>query len=127
MTTRLASLTLRTGIAVRRSSRSPEIGAPKVLHHCASCALWCGVATRDTVCGPGGEVSPGEVPEVTRFPGSSRAWVGTLKTGSPPPEAGLVWCDRDATRIYEWREQGRDSSARPEPADRQVVKSGASR
>jgi len=62
-----------------------------------------------------------------RFPGSSRAWVGALTMGSPPPlEPGLVWCDRDATRIYEWREQGRDSSARPEPADRQVVKSGAS-
>jgi len=62
-----------------------------------------------------------------RFPGSSGAWVRALKTGSPPPlEPGLVWCDRDATRIYEWREQGRDSSARREPADRQVVKSGVS-
>lgn len=45
-------------------------------------------------------------PEVfaSRFPGSSRAWVEALMMGSePPPEAGLVWCDVGATRLFEWR------------------------
>lgn len=39
-----------------------------------------------------------------RFPGSSREWVATLRTGSPPPsEPGLVWSDVPATRVFEWR------------------------
>jgi len=43
----------------------------------------------------------------TRFPGPSRAWVRALTTGSvPPTEPGLVWCDRDATRLFEWRVEG---------------------
>jgi hypothetical protein len=45
-------------------------------------------------------------PEVfaSRFPGSSRAWVQVLTTGSTiPAEPGLVWCDVGATRIFEWR------------------------
>lgn len=40
----------------------------------------------------------------TRFPGSSKAWVDALTTGSKPPdEPGLVWCDLNATRVFEWR------------------------
>jgi hypothetical protein len=45
-------------------------------------------------------------PEVfaARFPGSSRGWVRALSTGADAPiEPGLVWCDRDATRIFAWR------------------------
>jgi transcriptional regulator with XRE-family HTH domain len=45
-------------------------------------------------------------PEVfaRRFPGSSRAWILALTTGSQPPaEPGLVWCDQSATRLLEWR------------------------
>lgn len=45
-------------------------------------------------------------PEVfaTRFPGSSRGWVGALTAGAEPPaEAGLVWCDLSATRLFAWR------------------------
>lgn len=45
-------------------------------------------------------------PEIfaVRFPGSSREWVGALTSGSTPPrEPGLVWCDVDATRLFEWR------------------------
>lgn len=39
-----------------------------------------------------------------RFPGSSRAWVRALTEGTEPPrEAGLVWCDVAATRLYAWR------------------------
>lgn len=40
----------------------------------------------------------------SRFPGSSRAWVTALTTGSDPPtDPGLVWCDVNARRILEWR------------------------
>ena len=42
-------------------------------------------------------------PEIirARFPGSSDAWVAALTRGGPiPPQPGIVWCDRDATRIY---------------------------
>lgn len=45
-------------------------------------------------------------PEVfaARFPGSSERWVRALTAGADPPaEAGLVWCDRDATRLFAWR------------------------
>lgn len=45
-------------------------------------------------------------PEVfaVRFPASSSGWVRALTEGSPPPiEAGLVWCDLDATRLFAWR------------------------
>ena len=45
-------------------------------------------------------------PEIfaSRFPGSSRAWVQALTTGSEPPaESGIVWCDVGATRLLEWR------------------------
>jgi hypothetical protein len=45
-------------------------------------------------------------PEVfaTRFPGSSRAWVLALTgDGEPPHQAGLVWADVRATRLFEWR------------------------
>jgi HTH-type transcriptional regulator/antitoxin HipB len=45
-------------------------------------------------------------PEVfaRRFPGSSRAWMLALTTGTQPPaEPGLVWCDAAATRLLEWR------------------------
>lgn len=48
-------------------------------------------------------------PEVfaRRCPGSSRAWVLALTTGSLPPDApGLVWCDVGATRLSEWRRRG---------------------
>lgn len=39
-----------------------------------------------------------------RFPGSSRAWVSALTRGTAPPaESGLVWCDVNATRLFEWR------------------------
>jgi transcriptional regulator with XRE-family HTH domain len=47
-------------------------------------------------------------PEVfrARFPGSSRAWVDCLVTGrDPPAEAGLVWCDVGASRVFEWRQR----------------------
>lgn len=47
----------------------------------------------------------------SRFPASSRQWVRALVTGSPAPkEPGLVMCDVDATRLFEWR-----SGARPSP------------
>jgi transcriptional regulator with XRE-family HTH domain len=49
-------------------------------------------------------------PEVfsARFPGSSRDWIAALTEGQDPPEAaGLVWCDVDATRVFEWRRSGR--------------------
>ncbi len=40
----------------------------------------------------------------TRFPGSSRGWVEALTKGnSPPDQAGLVWCDINATHVFEWR------------------------
>ena len=45
-------------------------------------------------------------PEIfaARFPGSSRAWLSALTNGgTPPSEAGLVWCDVAATRLTEWR------------------------
>ena len=45
-------------------------------------------------------------PEVfaARFPGSSKAWIGTLTIGSEPPEEwGLVWSDVGATRLFPWR------------------------
>lgn len=45
-------------------------------------------------------------PEVfaSRFPGSSRRWVEALTTGAEAPcEPGLVWCDREATRLFAWR------------------------
>jgi transcriptional regulator with XRE-family HTH domain len=45
-------------------------------------------------------------PEVfaARCPGSSRAWVDALTNGAPvPAEAGLVWSDVGATRLFEWR------------------------
>jgi transcriptional regulator with XRE-family HTH domain len=45
-------------------------------------------------------------PEVfsARFPASSRDWVAALTVGEPlPTQAGLVWCDVGATRIFEWR------------------------
>jgi transcriptional regulator with XRE-family HTH domain len=48
-------------------------------------------------------------PEVfsTRFPGSSREWVAALTDGRVmPAEPGLVWCDVDATRLFEWRRAG---------------------
>jgi transcriptional regulator with XRE-family HTH domain len=39
-----------------------------------------------------------------RFPGSSRAWVLAISTGTAAPaEPGLVWCDAAATRLLEWR------------------------
>lgn len=39
-----------------------------------------------------------------RFTGSSKRWVNTLGTGAAPPnEVGLVWCDVNATRLFEWR------------------------
>ena len=45
-------------------------------------------------------------PEVfrSRFPGFSAAWVRALTAGGAvPTEAGLVWCDLKATRIFAWR------------------------
>jgi transcriptional regulator with XRE-family HTH domain len=45
-------------------------------------------------------------PEVfdARFPASSRAWLTALTEGATPPgNAGLVWCDVGATRLFEWR------------------------
>jgi len=42
------------------------------------------------------------------FPASSRHWVDALVQGSPPPaEAGLVWCDVAATRLFAWRHRSR--------------------
>lgn len=49
-------------------------------------------------------------PEVfaARFPGSSKAWIETLMTGSEPPgESGLVWSDVGATRLFAWRRSWR--------------------
>lgn len=45
-------------------------------------------------------------PEVfaARFPGSSRRWVDALTAGAEDPGApGLIWCDRDAIRLFAWR------------------------
>jgi hypothetical protein len=46
-------------------------------------------------------------PEVfaTAFTGSSAAWVTALARSKarPPDELGLVWCDRNATRLFAWR------------------------
>jgi transcriptional regulator with XRE-family HTH domain len=45
-------------------------------------------------------------PEVfaARFPGSSARWVDALARGAPPPaQAGLVWGDVRATRLFAWR------------------------
>lgn len=40
----------------------------------------------------------------TRFLGSSRGWVRALTSGAPaPPEPGLVPCDGNASRLFEWR------------------------
>ena len=53
-------------------------------------------------------------PEVfaRRFPGSSRAWVAAITTGSEPPvEPGLVWCDVSATRLFAWRRAGASAAA----------------
>jgi transcriptional regulator with XRE-family HTH domain len=42
----------------------------------------------------------------TRFPGSSLACVDALAKGTKPPDApGLVWCDVNATRLFEWRKR----------------------
>ncbi|HEY7599016.1 MAG TPA: hypothetical protein VH741_03735 [Candidatus Limnocylindrales bacterium] len=43
------------------------------------------------------------------FSASSAAWVRCLMIGDirPPTEAGLVWCDRAATRLFAWRRPGR--------------------
>jgi transcriptional regulator with XRE-family HTH domain len=49
-------------------------------------------------------------PEVfaSRFPGSSRQWVEALNRGpAPPKEAGLVWCDIAANRLFAWRQPAR--------------------
>ena len=41
---------------------------------------------------------------VRRFPGSSRAWLLSITTGTQPPaEPGIVWSDAAATRLLEWR------------------------
>jgi transcriptional regulator with XRE-family HTH domain len=48
-------------------------------------------------------------PEVfaARFPGSSARWVAALTAGiEPPAEAGLVWCDIGARRLFAWRRRG---------------------
>lgn len=46
-----------------------------------------------------------------RFRGSSRAWVRALVAGAPAPrEPGLVLCDVDATRLFEWRPSGIDGA-----------------
>jgi hypothetical protein len=46
-------------------------------------------------------------PEVfgAAFTGSSVQWVATLTAAGtePPTELGLVWCDRDASRVFAWR------------------------
>ena len=40
------------------------------------------------------------------FPGSSAKWVAALTRGGPiPTEAGLVWCDVRATRLFAWRKR----------------------
>jgi hypothetical protein len=54
-------------------------------------------------------------PEVfaARFPGSSRDWVVALTEGREPPSApGIVWCDINATRLFEWRQTGRGGQGR---------------
>ena len=60
-------------------------------------------------------------PEVfsARFPGSSARWVQALVEGAlAPREAGLVWCDVAATRVFAWRRPGMASGA-PAPGGRQ--------
>jgi len=48
----------------------------------------------------------GRYPEIVRsgFPGSSRAWVQAVTSGTAPPvRSGLVWYDLTTHRIHEWR------------------------
>lgn len=52
-------------------------------------------------------------PEVfaAALPGSSRAWVAALTTGTEPPtEPGLVWCDVRCTRVFAWRRRTGDEA-----------------
>lgn len=43
-----------------------------------------------------------------RFPGSSGGWVRALtRGGAPPDKLGLVWCNLQATGIFEWRPRRR--------------------
>lgn len=49
-------------------------------------------------------------PQVFRsaFPGSSRAWVTALRTGSAPPtRPGLVWLDPGTSQVTAWRQPAR--------------------
>lgn len=42
------------------------------------------------------------------FPGSSRAWVDAIMSGSRfPDETGLVWTDVATTRLFAWRRHDR--------------------
>ena len=66
-------------------------------------------------------------PEVfaSRFPGSSRAWVDGLTSGTEPPsQPGLVWCDVGATRLFGWR---RPHGTTPGPPGRGSSPSDSSR
>ncbi len=46
----------------------------------------------------------------TRFPGSSLGWLRTLTLGAPmPSQAGLLWCDLRATRLFARRTSGRNA------------------
>ena len=51
-----------------------------------------------------------------RFPGSSRAWVRALVTGSSAPvDPGIVLCDVSATRLFEWRPSSAAGCVGPAP------------
>jgi transcriptional regulator with XRE-family HTH domain len=51
-----------------------------------------------------------------RFPGSSRAWVRALVTGSAAPaDPGIVLCDVGATRLFDWRPSVASPASAPRP------------
>jgi DNA-binding XRE family transcriptional regulator len=95
------------GAAARSTSRKLSEAAEVAIalgskHHALVTGCWVVRATARN------RALVARYPEVfaVRFPGSSAAWVRALTHGEGPPlEAGLVWCDVAATRLYPWRQR----------------------